>query len=68
MSRQPRAGEAGKQRSFRATEAEWSAWTRASETAGFATLSAAIVKVMNQWATRVTAPRRKHAPKIPKIP
>jgi len=59
MSRQPRAGAAGKQRSFRATEAEWSAWMRAAEVEGFATPSAAIVEVMNAWAARVMSPRRK---------
>ena len=61
MSRQPRAGAAGKQRSFRATEAEWAAWVQAAEAEGFATPSAAIVKVMNEWAARVVSPRRKRA-------
>ena len=64
MSRQPRAGAAGKQRSFRATEAEWAAWRRAAVAEGFATPSAAIVEVMNEWAARVTSPRRKH-PRTP---
>lgn len=53
MSRQPRAGEAAPRRSFRATDAEWSAWERAAKAEGCATLSAAIVKVMNEWAARV---------------
>ena len=56
MSRQPRAGEAGKQRSFRATDTEWSAWERAAKAEGCATLSAWIVLTLNARAK--TAARR----------
>ena len=61
MSRQPRAGAAGKQRSFRATEAEWASWMRAAEAEGFSTPSAAIVKVMNEWAARVVKRKKRRS-------
>lgn len=34
MSRHSRAGEPGRQRSFRATDSEWSAWESAAKHAG----------------------------------
>lgn len=53
MSRQPRAGEAGRPVTIRATDAEREQWERAAKQAGHPTLSAAVVKVMNAWARRV---------------
>ena len=62
MSRLPRSGEAGKQRSFRATDTEWSAWERAAKAEDCATLSAWIVRTLNARATRAgsvpSAPHR----------
>lgn len=57
VSRQPRAGEAAPRRSFRATDTEWSAWERAAKAEGIETVSAAIVKQMNEWSARVEARR-----------
>lgn len=50
MSRLPRAGEAAKPVTFRATDAEREQWERAAETEGCATLSAWIVKALNRRA------------------
>lgn len=52
MSRPPRAGTAGKPVTIRATDAERAAWERAAKADGLDSLSAWIVKVLNQKAAR----------------
>lgn len=58
MSRQPRAGTAGKQRSFRVTAVEWLNWMRAAEVEGCETVSAWAVRALNERAARVAPPKR----------
>ena len=59
MSRQPRAGTAGKAVTIRVTAEERSTWERAAEKAGHLTISAAVVAVMNAWARRVNRGGKK---------
>lgn len=59
MSRQPRAGEAGKPVTIRATDAERMAWERSAKVEGCATLSAWIVKALNQRAAHPAARARR---------
>lgn len=65
MSRLPRAGEAAPRRSFRATDAEWSAWERAARAEGCATLSAWIVLALNERAARVAPAERRKRKRCP---
>ena len=60
MSRQPRAGRAAHPVTVRATPIERAHWKRAAKAEGCATLSAAIVKVMNEWAARVAPVQRRN--------
>jgi len=53
VSRQPRAGEPGKPVTIRAIDAERTMWERAAEAEGCATLSAWIVRALNERAARV---------------
>lgn len=55
MSRQPRAGTAGKPVTFRATEPELAAWERSSKLEGCESLSAWIVKTLNKRAAVMRA-------------
>lgn len=55
MSRQPRAGTAGKLVGIRATDVERAAWERAAKAEGCATLSAWIVKALNRRAAHPAA-------------
>jgi len=52
MSRRPRAGTAGKPVTIRATASERSAWKRAVEVEGYASLSAWAVETLNARAAR----------------
>lgn len=54
MSRLPRAGTAGKLVGIRATDAERAAWERAAKAEGCATLSAWIVRALNERAPSVS--------------
>lgn len=55
MSRQPRAGTAGKPVTIRASEDERSSWERAAELEKCETLSAWIVKTLNKRAAVMRA-------------
>jgi hypothetical protein len=52
VSRPPRAGIAGRPVTIRATDAERASWMRAAVAEGQATLSAWIVKILNNRAQR----------------
>jgi uncharacterized protein (DUF1778 family) len=58
MSRLPRAGEAGKPVTIRATADERAAWERAAKAEGCATLSAWIVTALNRRAAHPAATKR----------
>lgn len=58
MSRQPRAGKAGKPTTFRSTAAERAHWKRAARAAGHRTLSAWAITALNAQAER-DAPRAR---------
>jgi uncharacterized protein (DUF1778 family) len=54
MSRQPRAGTAGKPVTIRATVSERALWEQAATATGCRSLSAWIVKTLNKRAERIT--------------
>lgn len=55
MSRQPRAGTAGKLVGIRATDAERAAWEHAAKAEGCATLSAWVILALNERAAHPAA-------------
>jgi hypothetical protein len=64
VSRQLRAGEPGKPRAFRVTDAEWTEWERAAKAEGCATVSAWAVKTLNRRAAQLAAKARRRGPRV----
>lgn len=62
MSRQPRAGKAGKPTTFRSTAAERAHWKRAAKAEGCPTLSAWAVLALNERAERAAPSKAQRKP------